>query len=225
MSETITAPCIYPGCRDHNGDPRLTRNTICEPSRRHYRTLLDRLVLDYLELRTSYPKPAPLGEPVRTRRGADTPGHPGQWASDKAREIADALDGASEGLREHLGHLPPPPRTNAESRVVNGAYRTLVDRFDDLCTYPGAQATATELYDLHGQIRRLLGHNRIRWHLPTPCPDCDLITLVRTVDIRQDSIECDNCARTIDEQHYGLYARVLLDEILDNHDTPTTTPA
>jgi hypothetical protein len=98
----------YPGCRDLDGNPRLTRDVICEYSRRHYGQVLDRLALHYVLLRRTLPQPAASpGERVM-RVVAREYGHPAEWASDTARAIADQLGEAHDGLAEHLHHDPPP---------------------------------------------------------------------------------------------------------------------
>jgi hypothetical protein len=46
-------------------------------------------------------------------------------------------------------------------------------------------------------------------------------------DDRRDTIECHNCGHEIKEQEYGLYARILVDELLAaaDHDAPIDTDA
>jgi hypothetical protein len=218
---------VYPGCCDSDGNPRLTGDTICRPCRRRYRRTIDGLVLNYVTLRATMPKAPIRGErDTQTSRTAREPGHPAQWASDTCRAIADALDEASDSLRDHLGHLPPPPRTNAEGRRVDHAHATLVSRFDNLCAYPGADATAHELHDLSSKVAWGLGHGNARQALPTPCPDCGIVPVFRTIRVnRTDSIECDACGRTISEEHYGLYTRIIVGELIAAVDTDNATGA
>lgn len=215
------SPCVYPGCDDGSGNPTLTTNGMCDHCRRRYRRLLDRIVIDYVTIRATMPK-GPVTTDADTRqapRGSREPGHPAQWASDTARRIADTLDDISEGLRDHLTHLPPPPRSNAEGRRVDHAHATLVARLDDLCTYPGARASAVELVTLHGQVRWALGHGGARRALPTPCPDCGIFPVFRTVRMdRSDTIECDACGRVIRDVEYGLYTRMIVDDLISRAD-------
>ncbi len=215
MNPTVS-PCLYPTCGTHNSDPELTTQGICFRCRARYKHTLRRLIVNYVRLRTQFPTPAHNEEHIRRNRNTEF-GHPAEWASDTARLIADQLDGASEGLRDHLGHLPPPPRERSEVRVVNHSYQTLTTRFDALCTYPGAEATAKQLADLDRRINGALGFTRARKKLPTPCPACGESLLVREVATSGvDAIECMGCRETIESSHYGLYARMLLDEIIDN---------
>lgn len=217
------APCVYPNCRDHEGNPRLTAITICDYSRTHYRRRLTELVDDFITIATTLPQP--IVADINARRGKEgTPGHPRAWASDTLRTVAGTLDGIEDGLRDHLGHTPPaPPGTVREAHVVARAFTYLTAQFDDLCTYPGAEDAAIEVEELTKQIHTALGRNKVVRRLPTPCPECNLATLVRSIDRNLvDSITCDNCGRTINEDHYGLYARMVLDDLIDLADTPTT---
>lgn len=210
-------PCLYPRCDDGTGNPTITTEGICDHCRRRYRRTLDGVVLDYVTLRATMPS-GPVRTDTDTRqapRSSREPGHPAQWASDTCRRIADTLDDISDSLRDHLSHLPPPPRSNAEGRRVDHAHATLVARFDDLCTYPGAEANAADVVTLSGQVRWGLGHGGTRRALPTPCPDCDIVPVFRTVRMdRSDTIECDACGRVIRDVEYGLYARMIVDELI-----------
>lgn len=176
---------------------------------------LDWLILDYVTLRYYFPTP----QTARTRTAPQASreyGHPAQWASDTARAIADCLDTTDEALRDHLGHTPPPPRTRSETRVVNHAYRSLKTRIHDLANYPGTEAFLEEASEIHHRIRRALGQTRQRKALALPCPNCTHLPVFRTVyDDRRDVIECHHCGHEIKEQEYGLYARIIIDELLE----------
>lgn len=186
---------------------------------RHVATLLDLLVIDYISIRETMPNP----KTPRTRtapQGSREYGHPAQWASDTAKTIADCLDTTDEAIRDHLGHLPPPPRARAESRVVNHAYLSIKARIETLADYPGTQAFIEEANEIHNGIRRALGHNRQRNVLAVPCPGCSNLPVFRTVyDDRRDVIECPHCGYEIKEMEYGLYARILVDELIRQADT------
>lgn len=216
MPERTIGPCPYPGCRDVDGNPRLTRDVICESSRRHYRKVLDRLALHYVLLRVTMPRPvATTGERVM-RVVAKVYGHPAEWASDLAASVADQLGDAHDGLADHLHHDPPPHPGSREYGRVAHAHHYLTSWFDQLCTWPGAGDTAEALYDLDRNIRRGLGKTDPQRHLPVPCPECQLLTLVRSLDSDgTDAVDCRNCQHTIRAEHYGLWTRMLLDEAID----------
>lgn len=186
--------------------------------------LLDQLALDYVMLRDQMPSPIT----TRTRtapRGSRTYGHPAQWASDTARAIADSLDATDEAVRDHLGHTPPPPRQRAENRVVNHAYNSLKQRLQDLPDFPGIEDAIQEMQDIHNNIRHALGQNRQRKALSLPCPNCGAVPVFRTVyDDRRDIIECHMCAYEIKESEYGLYARIVIDELIEAADDTPGTP-
>lgn len=209
-------PCVYPGCRDNNGDPRLTRDTICDPSRRHYRLVLDRLAVHYVLIRRDLPAvAAEPGERVM-RVVAKVYGHPAEWASDVARAIADQLNDAHDGLADVLRHDPPPHPLSRELGRVKAAHHYLTSWFDELCVYPAAGDTAVALYDLDRAVRRGLGLTDPRRFLPVPCPSCHLLGLVRTIgpDDGTDTVDCHNpaCGESIPAERYGWWTRVLLEE-------------
>lgn len=216
-------PCTNLRCTDTDGNRRLTTHELCDGCHKHLRRTLDRLVVDYVVLRST--SPIPKAQTTRRASGR-TSGHPAQWASDTARQIADLLDATSDALRDHLGHLPPPQRTRAESRVVEHAYATLTARWHDLADYPGAGDTYTELTELHSRIRGTLGLTRQRVLLPAPCPSCNTLGVIRTIgDDRSDTIECEACGRVIPAGEYGLYARILIDDLLDQADEDASLSA
>lgn len=224
-AERSIGPCRYPGCRDSDGNPRLTRDTICEPSRRHYRKILDRLAEEYVLLRVTLPKPVPPpGERVM-RVVAKEYGHPAEWASDTARAVADQLNDAHDSLAEHLHHDPPPHPGSREYGRVAHAHHYLTSWFDRLCTYPAAADTAEALHDLDRIIRRGLGKTDPRSFLPVPCPSCELLGLVRTVSLTDgtDEVTCHACKERIPSERYAWWTRRLLQELVV--DTPEGIPA
>lgn len=217
-AERSIGPCKYPGCRDGDGNPRLTRDTICEPSRRHYRKILDRLAEEYVLLRVTLPKPVPPpGERVM-RIVAKVYGHPAEWASDTARAVADQLNDAHDSLADHLHHDPPPHPGSREYGRVAHAHHYLTSWFDRLCTYPGAADTAEALHDLDRHIRRGLGKTDPRSFLPVPCPACDLLGLVRTVSAVDgtDEVTCHACHERIPSERYAWWTRTLIGELVDD---------
>lgn len=192
------------------------------PQLTHISLLLDGLVMDYITIRATLPTPSTTQ--VRTApQGSREYGHPAQWASDTARAIADCLDATDDALRDHLGHTPPPPRVRAESRVVAFAYTSLKARLEALAEYPGTNAFLDEAHQIHGLIKRALGHGIQRKALSLPCPGCSHLPVFRTVyDDRRDVIECPHCGYQIKEQEYGLYARILVDELIAQADADLT---
>jgi hypothetical protein len=224
--------CPYPGCRDSDGNPRLTRDVICDSSRRHYATIIDRLVLHYVLLRATLPKPVPPpGERVM-RIVAREYGHPAEWASDTARSIADHFGETHEALAEHLRHRQP-RGLRAESQRVSDAHHYMTVWFAELCTWPAAGDTAEALVDLDRDVRRGLGKTDPRRFLPVPCPNpaCELLGLVREINLGtgEDSVTCHCCGEVIPSERYAWWTRRLLDDIFmnanrwySNEDTPAT---
>lgn len=185
---------------------------------KHTAILLDRLLMDYVTLRATYPTPK-IDSTRTAPRGSRTYGHPAQWASDQARKIADCLDSSNEALRDHLNHLPPPHRNRAEARVVNYAYQSLKSRLEYLPQWPGYEDFLTEARDIHYEIRRALGHTRQRSTIGLPCPNCSSIPVFRTLfDDHRDVINCEHCGYEVNETEYGLFVRIVLDDLLDSEE-------
>jgi hypothetical protein len=215
------APCCYPGCRDEHGDPRLTRDTICEPSRKHYRKILDRHLLHWVLIRTTMPAPTVLrGTEKLMRVQTREYGHPREWASDTARAIADHLADAHASLAAALGHDGPPWQGHNETRRVQVSYLYLTNWFERLCTHPGAAASAVALYELDRDVRRGLGKTDPRRFLPVPCPnpDCKLLGLVREIsrDDGKDEVNCHACGEKIPSDRYSWWTRQLLDDMIES---------
>jgi ribosomal protein L37AE/L43A len=214
------APCVYPNCHDMDGNPRLTHDIICQASRYQYRRTLDWLALDYVHLKSTMGTPTRGGSEVRYESPKSKSfGHPSEWASMTCTEIASALNWAEDGLRDHLGHTPGIRPDARETIVVSHGYRYLTAQFEGLCEYPAAGDTAGELDELHRKIRRHLGLTRWVQRLPTPCPWCDTLALVRTVG----QIDCEACGKTIDEKHYEWLAGHIIDRLIDDYDTQAAT--
>lgn len=206
--------CVYPGCRDIGGNPHLTRQVICTASRRHYRRVLDQLTLGYVQLRDQLPKGQGVSDGTPVRITSKEYGHPAEWASDLAREIADQLNEAHDGLAEHLSREPAPHPGVREQGRVAAAYQFLTVNFGDLCVYPAAEDTAVALYDLDKKVRRGLGTSIPRRHLHVPCPKCELLTLTRRLESVDDGVDCANCGYHIQPEHYGAWCGIVMDEIL-----------
>ncbi len=208
------SPCGYPTCQDSDGNPRLTRDGICDPCRHRYRHVLYWLTLDYVNLKSSLPTPDV------TRGGVYEPpkrklfGHPAEWASMTCAEIASAFNWTEDGLRDHLHHSPGIRPNARETILVSHGYRYLTAQFDALCSYPAAADTAMELSELHQKVRSHLGLTRWVQRLPTPCPWCDTAALVRSVG----QIDCEACGKTITEVHYEWLAGHILDSVIDAYD-------
>lgn len=208
-------PCVFPRCRDTEGNPRLTEDTICESCRRRYLRVLDWLAEDYETIAATMPQPVAGGA---GRRGkAISFGHPAAWASDTLALIADVLNAIEDNLREHNGHgtAPDPERTREVFRVSH-ALRYLTDHLEDLCTFPDAGDSAGELVDLHRVAYVGLGMARFREKLPVPCqaPECDARQLFREVG----RIYCAECGDSWPEENYPRLTLIIADEIRDERD-------
>lgn len=211
------SPCRYPGCRDGDGNPRLTQRTFCDRCENRYRKLIDWLVLDYVVLKRDMPAPTanPGAGSGHQSQKSKTFGHPREWASITSAEIAESLNWAEDGLREVNGHEPPPHPGVREAGRVAHAHRYLTAQFDALCRYDAAEDTAIELNDLHRKVRTALGYTRGVQSLPTPCPWCDTAALVRDVG----QVECRECGKVVDEKLYPWLTGWIIDQLIEQYDT------
>lgn len=208
------SPCTYPKCADVNGDPHLTRLGMCEPCQSRFARVLGWLVMDWVNISTELPTPARRGQQER-RTTQKVFGHPAEWASDTAGQIATVLNWTHDSLADYLGETPPPHPGVVERVRVRAAWNYLECRIDKLALTDFGKDAAVEILDLHNQTRSRLGLTRPRKLLPTPCPACELRTLFRLIDFRRDYIECGSCSHVIREEHYPFYTRMVLDSILD----------
>lgn len=201
-------PCQYPRCNDGHGEPVLTTYGMCEDCQDRYARLLGWLRDDYVHLVTEFPKPASNGTPAGQAPAKLGYGHPAEWASNEAQELAALLTEVHNNLDETLGRALPLHRTTGEALRVAEAIRVLSLNIPALCNMPGAGDVADELNAAHGHIRRSLGQARLIHRLPTPCAKCGYRSLIRSPG--QDSIECQNCGKryTADD-----YARLLRYEV------------
>lgn len=82
---------------------------------------------------------------------------------------------------------------------------------------PGVQATiirdgvegALALLDLHRRAYAVAGRTKLVHRLPTPCPWCDMRSLVRHNG--SSEVTCENCRRHIAERHYSWFVAVLVE--------------
>lgn len=189
------------------------------------------LALDWINLTTTLPTP-PKREQMR-RSNTREYGHPAEWASDTAADIADKFTSWHDMLAEERGERRPitgiivgssqkrrefytrVERAQDERRRVIAAWKYLEPRCEqlvELVDYEDLQ----ELPELHHRVRAVLGHYMPKYTLPIPCPsdECGLRTLVRVQGVGQDFISCDSCGYTIKEVHYPLLVRMTLDAFL-----------
>lgn len=214
MMERSIGPCVFPGCKDLTGSPVLTRDVICESSRRHYLRVLGWLGWDYVTLWATMPSPVARGPKIRSSSGRSY-GHPAEWASDQKADIAAKLHGWESALRDYLHHSPAVPETSAERVRVSSGLEYLALRFDDLCVFPGADDAAVELSELHTTIRGALGQFDRPVHLAAPCPACELLTLFRSTFAGGERITCRSCGVEVDADQYQSHIKTLANRALD----------
>lgn len=217
-------PCKYPGCKNTDGDPELTTEIMCRRCQRRYQKLLEHLADDWLTLHRDLPQPAVRANVVRATT-AKTYGHPAEWASDMAADIADRLNGVHSELANHLNATPAPHPGSPEKSKVRQAWAFLRVRIPALVELDWNGDFAIELNDTHRKVRAGLGHTRARQALPVPCPNCGLKTMFRTADPFNDRITCEACEWHTTEEHYPLLARMAIDTLLAEAEADQPCPA
>lgn len=202
----MIAPCIFPGCRDDDGNPVLTSIGTCPDCHPKFHRLITDVTLDYVNLKHNMPKPVAKNKAGRGSPSRAGYGHPAEWASDTAAEIKETLFWLTEELASELLAEPPLRLGSDEAAVVRESHRYLLNNFDWLARMPMAEHAALELTELHKAVREGMGHTRMGERLPAPCPSCDVAALVRREPTRpryrgmagQDGyIRCANCAREL----------------------------
>lgn len=190
---------------------------MCARSRRHYWNRVQGLVALYAEIKTAMPS-LTRGE-VSSSGTSKSFGHPAQWASDTAREIARLLNDLEDDLRDTLGHAPPPnEHTTSEARMVDHAWKYISNRFDALCTHPAAGDLAQGVLDLHSRIRGAMGYRRRFRYLPgVPCRACDVVGYMVAGDGEgSDRITCEKCDAELPPQLVEFTIRTVSEERLAN---------
>lgn len=71
-------------------------------------------------------------------------------------------------------------------------------------------AGALDLLNLHRRAYAAAGRTKLVHRLPTPCPWCDYLTLIRHNGA--DEVTCENCHKVIEEKHYSWFVAVLVRE-------------
>lgn len=181
-----------------------------------------RLALDWVHLHQHLPKP--IQGAITRLPSYRNYGHPREWASDKAAQIAEVLHDWHDLMAQHRGERKPPAPSTAEQTRVVKAWQYLEPRIEQLCTLVEPEALA-EIRTIHHSIRAALGANNPKQLLPIPCPsdECGLRTLTRTVTVGKDVIECGSCGYTVPETYYPLFVRMALETALAQAgDTPPT---
>lgn len=215
---TTVARCTHPDCKRDKGEPQYTELGVCEPCQHRVARQLDRVVMDWVCLHATLPAPN-KGEKQRGAKVKEY-SHPAEWASDTAADIATRLNEAHDSLADTLGQTPPPHPGTSEVVRVRAAYAYLSVRIGDLCRTDYAPDIITEWIDMHAKVRGQLGLSRPRIALPVPCPQCEALTLVKTMDVGRDWVECGNCQTTITERHYRFYSERYFDYVMASDVTP-----
>lgn len=204
-------PCTFPGCDRDNGDPQLTDLGMCEPCQRRYRLVIQRLVAYWAYINANLPAPPARDHKIRTSLNTAY-GHPREWASDHAADIAAKLYWTHDALAEYCGDAQPPSAGRERHRAF-AARDYLIERLDRLATMPGAEDAAQELETLYRATRSGLGLTRADTALTAvPCMTC----LDPNLWLTAENVECRTCQRVYPAEQFGFLARHAVAAALDD---------
>lgn len=193
------SPCKYPGCKDIDGNPELTETQFCVRCQTRLQRMLERLYESYGHLKTGLPRPmvtttAARGAPVKGY------GHPREWASSLAQDIARISATYTAALLKHLyGHevrtafgwpIADVLRLE-ESRLMHGCTIIWKQHWDQLIEWDQCPDMVEELSRLQSQAKFGLGEVRMVRRLIAPCPKCDVRAL--TTALASQTVECASC--------------------------------
>lgn len=173
------------------------------------------LVEDWALLRARLPKP--VAQENGRRQTSREYGHPAEWASDKARQIADLLNSWHDLLAEHRNEHRPPPAGAAEETRVRKAWQYLEPRIEQLVGLVEPESLR-EIAELHREIRNALGYSIPKKYLPFPCPsiECGKTTLIEPSG--SELIYCETCRRTAPKEYRQHLFRAVLADLVDRID-------
>lgn len=185
---------------------------MCEFCRERFHQVMGWLYDDYQKLKTELPKPARTGGGSGGGSAPTGFGHPAEWASVTAQELAAWATEVHNNLRSTIrgdDTYEIKPTMDERVRVII-AFTYLKKKFDKLCTWDQAGAIAAEAGDLHNTIRRGLGQSRLVQRLAAPCPRCEALTLTKSPGY--DTVTCSGCGYRMTGREYNIGALFALDD-------------
>ena len=200
------SPCQYPDCKQDMGNPALTQNMFCDQCTHWFKRTLQWVLEDYTTLKTTLPRP--FTTTTAARGGTKTGyGHPREWASNLAQNIALWAGEVTNNYLQDFGYLPYDLST--EQAAIRKAAESWPQWWDELAArWDGAGEFAEEARDYHRQARAGLGHTRMVTSLSAPCPRCDLKALV--VVQGTDTVSCEYCGWAgTEEDRQGVAVQAL----------------
>lgn len=207
-------PCRYPECKGFNGEPEITSLGVCERCQKRMERLITWLIEDYVHLTTALPSPMRRQSGVRSKSDPRR-GHPAEFASIAAAEIATLLNNAHRALSEHLGEASAPDPQTGEKTRIRAAWAYLAYRIDRLARLDNIGEIIDAMAKQHNMVRSRLGLSPQRRILPTPCPSCSLRTLFHTVEPYQEQIDCGSCGHIVPDELYAWHLKVICDTFLE----------
>jgi len=207
------SPCQYPGCKQDQGNPALTTHTFCDHCASWFKRTLRWVLEDYTTLKTTLPRPFTTATGGRggSKEGY---GHPREWASTLAQDIALWAGEVTNNLLTDNGH--PTYYYATELSAIRTATNLWPHWWDHMADHwTQAPTVAEEARDFHRQARAGLGHTRMVTPLTAPCPRCDLHSLVTVQG--SETITCEYCGYAAAEIDYKGVALETLAGVVREH--------
>jgi hypothetical protein len=197
--------CLYPACRDLDGQPRLTAAGICSVCQCHVERDLTRAPRIYVDLHLTLPPGNAVGrtEKVSGTRSPRAPLNMQVLATGSA--LCQVLTLWVSLVRVDLGMVIPPSGHVRESVAVARFSEWLLPRLAESCAISPQSAMA--LRSVSSVARKLLGLTKLVHRLASPCPDCGLLALFREDGAAY--VRCGMCGASWAEELYQSLARVI----------------
>lgn len=198
--------CKVEGCKGPDRKRRLvTRGAVCEACR----SRLEQVIADtpglYMSLSEALEPSQGDGEKVATSKG-----HPAPLRIDVLDLMCETVAFYVEfaDLLARQDRLAKRPWFRMSRHVALAEALTIISpRLDRAGEWPHDVSAA---FNLHQSARRTLGLTALIHRLPAPCPECDLMTLVRYDG--DDKVTCRACNLSWSESEYRLLVRILTEE-------------
>lgn len=153
-------------------------------------------------------------------------------AVDTADRLYAALADWHETVTDELDLSPYMPTAYVAGKRLQGistqhahSAATMAGRIsthlDRACVYEWSGEMTTELTDVVREALRRYPDEERPLYLPTPCPACDMLSLIRTAPqafLGQAVISCRTCKETIAESLYAWHARRVLEGMAEHEE-------
>jgi ribosomal protein L37AE/L43A len=188
-------PCPYPRCADHDGQPVLTGDGVCESCRYSVERDLTSAPYYYVQLHLEL---IPSRSPTEKVSGSKTPPLPLRLTMLTAANTYAEVLTEWESVVAKAENLSTPSTWVRESFAVQRAAKLLTPRIRSACQYSPDHALALQRTSI--VARRLLGLTRVTHRLAATCPNCACFGLRR--EDGSSLVRCVQCNSAWTEDVY-----------------------